>query len=228
MGPLKPIFSVCLDPRNQWVETSEVFCSLFTHLIQKFGTWVVGFPVCYKRSQVPTLFPWLLMKPPNLVTISISHKLCMPLILLMYAYMHGLCQTILFPMVLIPSPTIAFWCFPNLTLTHLDLPFAFNQVCQFIHQPRSSHQSASQRHSRISITGFFSNQVLLALRPIYRCSTRGHCIYFEFSSILSSAKRYPSFLALAPKRTTVNWLKLPLTSLGSVNFSEISIFFNLH
>ena len=53
-------------------------------------------------------------------------KLCMPLILLMYAYMHGLCQTILFPMVLIPSPTIEFWCFPNLTLTRLDLPFAFN------------------------------------------------------------------------------------------------------
>lgn len=104
----------------------KYFCSLFTHLIQYFGTWVVGFPLCYKRSQVPTLFPWLLMKPLNLVTISISHKLCMPLILLMYAYMHGLCQTILFPMVLIPSPTIAFWCFPNLTLTHLDLPFAFN------------------------------------------------------------------------------------------------------
>ena len=45
-------------------------------------------------------------------------------------------------------------------------------------------------------------------------------IAFILSSHLScrAPRDRPSFLALATKRTIVNWLKLPLTSLGSVNF----------
>ncbi|KAM1890668.1 hypothetical protein ACFX14_034025 [Malus domestica] len=112
-----------------------------------------------------------------------------------------------------------------LTWTRLDLSFAVNLVCQYMHNPRISHFQAVKRVLRYlkgsldlglwfskcstppTITAFSDTD--WAGCALDRISTRGYCVYLGNSLISWSAKKQPT---VARSSTEVEYRSLTNTA----------------
>ena len=124
-----------------------------------------------------------------------------------------------------------------LTLTCLDIAFAVNQMCQFMHQPTTTHWIAVKRilhylkstpthglfHQPSSLRLEAYSDADYARNPNDHRSTGGYCIYLGYNPISWSAKKHHTvsrlsteakYHQLAYTTAEISWLRSLLKDLG--------------